>query len=127
MKSITIITDTPLELAALAESYKYAGQVRTESGKRMIVEGDWGWFAFAIDEPPIDDFEASELHEVKSRISRPSFSLLEFRNTASAEIAILGLPSGREIVIDNDHGLIVPIEEIRRRIREGSEWQMVSS
>lgn len=127
MKSVAIISDNTLDLAALAEIYTTQGRVDMPSKKRLVVEGAWGWFAMNLGEPPLEDFDESELAQVKTKIARPCFAQLEYSTGPAADAAITLLPSNGFTLIDNDHGLIAPLEEIRRRISEGSAWQTASA
>jgi hypothetical protein len=96
------------------------------SSQRLVIEGDCGWFAFNLGEPPLADFDEAELARITAKITRPCFAQLEYSNGTAANFAITLFPGGGSTLVDNDHGLIAPIEEIRKRIDEGSEWQTAS-
>lgn len=97
------------------------------SVQRLVVEGSWGWFTINLDENIIDDFDNSELDQIRSKINKPSFAQLEYSDEASVNIAVLGLPKKQIIFIDNDHGLCLPIDEIRKRIQKAEVWQTAVS
>jgi hypothetical protein len=122
MRSVVVITNQPLDIHTLADAYKTSGHVDIQSDERLVIEGEWGWFAFNRDKVLEEEFDEAELDELRRQVDAPSFAQLEYSNSRAADIAILGLPVNGTTLIDNDHGLIAPVGEIRRRIQEGAGW-----
>lgn len=127
MQSVIIITEKSLDLSALLDAYRVTGHVDLQSAHRLVVEGSWGWFAFNRDNTLEDEFDESELKKLKNFMQSLSFVQLEFSDSRAADIAALRLPIEGTVMIDNDHGLVAPIEEIRRRIQEGNNWISANS
>jgi hypothetical protein len=123
MKSVILISDPPLNLATLEKVYQGIAQANRQSSERLVLQGPFGWFAFEIDQALAKDFDDEGLMKVRSLIDNPSFTQLLYSSAEAADLAVSLLPSIGTILIDNDHGLIAELEEIKRRIREGSEWQ----
>ena len=122
MRSVIIITEKALDLNKLADAYRTSGQVDLQSAERLVVEGSWGWFAFNRENTLEEEFDEFELARIRQKMRALSFAQLEFSDSRAADIAVLGLPVDDKIMIDNDHGLIAPIGEIRRRVQEAQDW-----
>jgi len=129
MRSIIIVTEKPLDLSKLDAAYKADGETSLQAPDRLVVEGGWGWFALNRENAIEEEFDKSELEALRERIQVPtlSFAQLEFSNPRAGGIAVLGLPIDDKIIIDNDHGLISPIEEVKKRIRQGEDWFSATS
>ncbi|MBA3684525.1 MAG: hypothetical protein H0W72_04710 [Planctomycetes bacterium] len=122
MKTAIVIAGPNLKFQTLAEAAKGLGRVDLQSEIRMVVEGDFGVFAFNLDLSIADDFDASETARVTSTIKEPQFFLLEYSGSAAANAAIQILPDQCPILIDNDHGLVADRPEILARINRSEDW-----
>lgn len=67
------------------------------------------------------------MERVLYSVDTPHFAQLTYDNTQAANLAIKLLPEMGTILVDNDHGLLAKIQEIRLRIQAGSPWQAVAS
>jgi hypothetical protein len=97
--------------------------VESESGMEK------GWIAFQPIKDAQYDYEINELEEIKNRISNPSFYLIEGRNGVinfSNDFIKNFVPSGR-VFIDNDHGMIADLVEVKGKIEAGEDWLHLSS
>lgn len=121
MRSVILLSAEPLNLAGLASVYSDLGSVDLQSSERVVVEGEWGWFGIEIEERLAEEFCESELLLVREMVASPVFSSLEYSSSKAADLAVERLPS--PLWVDNDHGMICPIEEIKMRIQQGLEWQ----
>ncbi len=126
MKSVILISSKQFDLERLLEVYGSVGSTDLQSSKRLVVEGDWGWFAVGIDEGLEKEFSNEERSAVDQVISEPFFAALEYSCLAAADLAVGLMPVTGTMLIDNDHGLTLPIEEVKQRIQTGVEWQTSS-
>ncbi len=94
-----------------------------ESPRRLVVEGDWGWFAIGIDDGIEREFSDTEHARIARLIAKPNYAQLEYSSSSAAELAINLMPTTSETLIDNDHGMLRPIEVVRDLIRAKMEWQ----
>jgi hypothetical protein len=117
----------PLDTDRLLDVFKDSGTVSLESETRVVVEGDWGWFAIGTDTEIEGELSESERARIIEIICRPLFAQLEYNTSAAADLAVELLPSPEGTLIDNDHGMVLPIEQVRWRILTGIEWQASSS
>jgi hypothetical protein len=110
----------------MAETYGDIGSTNLQSPKRLVVEGDWGWFAIGIDDELEGEFSGAERARIAQLVAEPVYAQLEYSSSSAADLAIKLMPATAETLIDNDHGMLRPIEEVRDLIRTGMEWQTSS-
>jgi hypothetical protein len=123
MNSVILISSEPFDLARLLKACGGAGSAYLQSPKRLIVEGDRGWFAIGIDEGLEEEFSGMELSTLEQIIPEPYFAQLEYSSPSVADLAVRLMPVSGTMLIDNDHGLTRSIDEVRQRIQAGVEWQ----
>jgi hypothetical protein len=124
-ESVILISDKPFNLAAFGKACEANGRAYLQSDRRLVVEGDWGWFALDCDQSLRADFDDEELAMLGRLIREPIFGQLSYRPNHAADMAIKLLPLGDSVLVDNDHGLVLPVGEVRQRIQSGCEWQTV--
>ncbi|MGO7655511.1 hypothetical protein ACC679_11235 [Rhizobium ruizarguesonis] len=123
MKSMIIISDTRPNFGQLSEVYDNVGSTNMQSSKRLVVEGNWGWFAIEIDDSLEGEFSDDERAKIAEVMSEPVYAQLEYSNIYAADLAIKLMPTTAKTLVDNDNGMIRPIEEVRELFRSGREWQ----
>ncbi len=113
--------------------FSQIGAAKKESEGRLIVESSAGmkdgWIAFQPIENIQYDYEIDELEKIKNQIKNPSFYLIEGRNGIvdfSNNFIQKFNPLGN-VLIDNDHGMIVKLVEIKRKIELKEDWLCSSS
>jgi hypothetical protein len=122
MKTAVVIAGPKLSFPILAEAAKRLGRVDLQSESRMVVEGDFGVFAFNLDPSIADDFDPLETAKVTGAVQEPHYFLLEYSGSAAANAAIRILPDQCPVLIDNDHGLIADRPDILARINRSEDW-----
>lgn len=110
----------------MGEVYSGIGSAYLQSPKRLVVEGDWGWFAIGIDDEIAGELSDIERAEIARLVPEPIYLQLEYSTSEAADLAIKLMPAATDMLIDNDHGMLRPIEEVRGRIQAGMEWQTTS-
>lgn len=118
--AVTIITPGQLNLA-LAE--EVLTEAVTITNKHMTVSGSWGYFAVHLDAVTASEFEPEELAIVTGLTPNPHFSSLWYRPAEAANVAIQRLDLPEASLIDNDHGAILTLADVRDHIRRGVPWQ----
>ena len=126
MKSVILISTGPPDLGRMSEIYSEVGSASLQSPNRLVVEGDWGWFAIGIDHELEDEFSDAERTRIAQLVTEPAYAQLEYSSPSAADVAIKLMPTTAETLIDNDHGALRPIGEVRDLIRAGMEWQTSS-
>jgi hypothetical protein len=125
-KSVILISIRPLDLVEFGRACESSGRVDCQSDHRLVVEGDWGWFALDVDQSLRNDFDDTELAKVRQLIREPIFGELSYSDNRVVDLSIKLLPLADDVLVDNDHGVVLPVGEIRRRIKSGREWQVAS-
>ncbi|WP_421694503.1 hypothetical protein [Aestuariivirga sp.] len=123
MKSIIIIFNGQPNLNYMATVYSAQGRTSIQSPKRLVVEGEWGWFAIDVDAELEADFSESERDQITRVVPEPIFAQMPYSNSFSANLAVELMPTTAETLIDNDHGMLLRINEVREMIHAGKEWQ----
>jgi hypothetical protein len=123
MKSIIIISSGLPDLTLLSEAYSQFGTPHLQAKNRLVVEGDWGWFAISIDSEIEVEFSDVERERVDQLIAGSVYAQLEYSTATAADLALQFMPTVAETLIDNDHGMLRPIAEVRELIRAGIEWK----
>ena len=121
MRSVILISAESLDLSALTSAYDGIGSACLQSPERLVVKGEWGWFAVGIEEGLVEEFSDSELSRVREIVANPVFLQLEYSSSEAADLAIGRFPHA--VWVDNDHGMLRPIEEVQMCIQQGLEWQ----
>jgi hypothetical protein len=115
MQSVIVITKDPIDLDHIAPSFE-------GPENRLVVDGPDGLFAFIISESLINSFDEDELQVLRRSFSTFFLALLEFRTIDAVNIAIAHIDIPADSLVDNDHGLVTTIGEIRNLIRESVAW-----
>lgn len=124
MRSVVLVTSGELDRQGLRTFFSQAGDASFLDEDRLSVRGMWGEFQLVFAHDSIaGDFPPEELALVEKKVPGATLALLVFFTTAAAEFAINALPAPDGSLIDNDHGLLAPLEEFRRRIRAKIEWE----
>lgn len=110
----------------MSGAYGDIGSTKMQSPTRLVVEGTWGWFAIALDRELEAEFSDNERARITKLIAKPVYAQLEYSNSSAADLAIELMPVAAATLIDNDHGMLRSIEEVRDLIRAGMEWQTLS-
>lgn len=133
MFTFLVISDFDRIADNVYQVFAAIGTPRNEINGRLLVESpegmDGGWIAFQPIEDVQYDYELDELEAIKSRIKNPSFFLIEGRDgegNFSAAFIQKFFPPGI-VLIDNDHGLIADLAEIKEKVESGADWLHLSS
>ncbi len=133
MFSFLIISNIDDISVNVYQAFSKIGVPEKQMAGRFVVEDlngmKDGWIAFQPIENTQYDYEIEELEEIKKKIANPSFYLIEGRNGTvnfSNRFIQEFNPSGN-VLIDNDHGMIVGLMEVKKRIESGEDWLHLSS
>lgn len=80
---------------------------------QMTLERQKEWLSITLDDCLLSDFESSEKEFFARHIAKPTAFLVEWKESALIEAFLRSIPSECTAFIDNDHGLIAPVQSIR--------------
>jgi hypothetical protein len=125
MKSVILVSASPFDLDAFADAFRPIGRIHCDrhSESRIVIELDRGWFDVECDQSIRNEFGDAELAKLSQSIRNPVFAGMSYSSEHVADMAINILPLAPAVLVDNDHGLVLSVEEIRRRIQSGRGWQ----
>ena len=130
MQWIILITGAPLDFEELAGAYRSLGEVQLQiSPPRLMVQGGSlrGSFVFNQDSRVGVAFSDGQLAMIRQIIPAPSFSMLQFRFAEDADAAISRFIAHGPVLVDNDQGLLLSMDEIKHRIALKQDWLSGSS
>lgn len=93
-----------------------------QPNERLVVEDGTQWLAARRCDEIQSEYDEIEMDIIRPAFPRPSFVVVEGRGLKLVNRAFLNVDDDLEFLIDNDHGLICPAAEIKRRIGEGRSW-----
>lgn len=89
---------------------------------RLLAEDGDHWIAARRCDALRDEYDELEMDIILSLFPDPSFVVVEGRGLKLLNQVFLAADDTLDVLVDNDHGLICPVAEIRRRITEGRIW-----
>lgn len=82
------------------------------------------WIGYLSSLNIVDDYESSEIAQIKKLIPSPKFFLLEGsdRRVKVADLFMINFQSSSFVLIDNDHGIITELEWYKNQALAGNDW-----
>jgi ABC-type lipopolysaccharide export system ATPase subunit len=130
MRSAVLIFERTPSLEHLAKDYVHVGDVDLQSEMRLVVFCGAEHFSLNKERDGHDlmnQFEPEESEFIRAVTTSPCFVLLEFTSEQVANLAIVDMKPQGQVLVDNDHGLLCTLDEIRRRVRLHESWCMATS
>lgn len=93
-----------------------------QSNDRLVAEEGTQWLAARRCDEIQSEYDEVELEIIRPAFPEPSFVVVEGRGLKLVNRMFLEVDDDLDFLIDNDHGLICPAAEIKRRISEGRSW-----
>ena len=86
------------------------GQVK---GDHFVVEMASSWISLNLCENVFEDYENVEEDKVKTMVTDPTAHLVEWKGDEIIRKFIDNFPTDQDAVVDNDHGLICKLVELK--------------
>ncbi|AKJ30175.1 hypothetical protein [Caldimonas brevitalea] len=87
----------------------------TGANGQIMIERSEGWLSVLRDDSVLNDFDEDERRRLSELLTEPAGYLIEWRDSALVEALLQAVPPQTRAVIDNDHGLLVPVQAVRER------------
>jgi hypothetical protein len=94
---------------------------------RLLAEDGDHWLAARRCDALRDEYDELEMDFILTLFPDPSFVVVEGRGLKLLNRMLLAVDDAIDILVDNDHGLICPVSEIKRRILDARIWIYESS
>jgi hypothetical protein len=108
---------------------KGMGNAHAEAGDRYAVHAPGGmndgWMAVEYLGAQVIGYDEDELADIKRLISDPCFFLVEGRDGAVnySDNFIMQIDGSLGLLVDNDHGVIDSLADIKEKIANGIQWK----
>jgi hypothetical protein len=93
-----------------------------QTNDRLVAEEGNQWLGARRCDAIGEEYDDAEMDVIRPFFSKPSFVVVEGRGLGLVNRMFLGVDDGLSFLVDNDHGLICPVAEIKRRVNEGRSW-----
>jgi len=133
MFTFILISNAGNIFSTVHQTFSEIGSPKNEAGGRIFVETSNGmkdgWIAFQPIENIQYDYESKEIEYINNLIKNPSYYLIEGRNgnINTSNIFIKKISPLGETLIDNDHGMIVDLAEVKRHVESEKDWLLISN
>jgi hypothetical protein len=81
-------------------------------GGQVMIESPSGWLSVLHDDHVLDEYDENERRELSAMLAEPELFLVEWKGSDLVEALIRAVPVECGAVVDNDHGVIVPVQTI---------------
>ncbi len=80
---------------------------------QVMIEEPSGWLSVVREDSVLDEYEEGEMKAISAVLPEPVLFLLEWKGSELIESLLSAVPSDCAALIDNDHGLLISIHEVR--------------
>jgi hypothetical protein len=84
-----------------------------DSSGGVVLHSDESWIRLFWEDDVIHDYEGRDAERLAAHIHNQSSFVVEWRGDALLQKFLDALPTDRRVVLDNDHGIMVPFDLIR--------------
>lgn len=82
-------------------------------GGQIMIERPSGWLSVLRDDSVFDEYDEDERTALSTMLAKPALFLVEWKGSDLVEALLRAVPFECGAVVDNDHGVIVPVQAIR--------------
>lgn len=81
-------------------------------GGQVMIESPSGWLSVLRDDRVLDDYDDEERVALSTMLREPVPFLVEWKGPDLLEALLQAVPRESDAVVDNDHGVLAPIQAI---------------
>jgi hypothetical protein len=78
-----------------------------------MIEGPSGWLSVLCDDSVLNDYDVDERAALATMLAEPVPFLVEWKGADLLKALVQAVPEEIGAVVDNDHGVMVPVREVR--------------
>lgn len=122
MESVVIVAPKECTLEHLRRRIPTGYAVGDASDGRLIIQSAGRRAYFGVDARVVDDLEPEVAARIKEAVATPVFFVLDYSDIALCKELLATLADRPDVLVDNDHGVVVPGSEFVQRLRREPEW-----
>lgn len=122
MDSITIVTTRGYDLRHLRRSIPPTYRVNHAANERIVIESGGRRAYLGADARIANEMEPEESSHILGMIPEPIFYTLDFTDINLCKELLLAIADRGDVLIDNDHGVVLPGSEFVQILRSRGNW-----
>ena len=122
MDSVIIVTKRDFALEQLRRTIPSSYNVNDAANECIVIERGGRRAYLRADARVADEMESEEASRVLGLIADPIFYTLDFSDIDLCKELLLAIADRGDLVIDNDHGIVLPGSEFARVLRSQGDW-----
>jgi hypothetical protein len=122
MDSVIIITKSDFGLEQIRREIPSRYSVEIAANGRLVIERGERRAYLGQDVRIMDELEPEEASRILHMISEPTFYTLDFSDINFCKELLVAIVDRNDILIDNDHGMLLLGSEFVRILRNHMDW-----
>jgi hypothetical protein len=121
MESVIVAAPAEYDLKLRAR-LEQLGPISTGAGGEWIVDNGKSRVYVARSESVNDELEPERLAAITSKMAKPVFYSIDFSDLALCKKVMIAIVDDPELLVDNDHGVLLSGADFVRVLRSQAEW-----
>jgi hypothetical protein len=122
MDSVIIVTRRSFEFEQLRQAIPATYRVDDAGNDRVVIESGGRRAYLGPDARIVDEMEPEEASRIADMIPEPIFYTLDFSDISLGKELLVAIADRGDVVIDNDHGVVLSGSEFVRLLRSHGDW-----
>jgi hypothetical protein len=132
LESVVVPQENAMESVIIIAPFAYDDELRNRlSASFRVSEGGFGGWVVEVDDARVyvsrndlvaAELEQEELDQITQRIPSPVFYSVDFSDIDLCRRVLMSLADDPDLLVDNDHGLLLVGSELVRLLRSRPEW-----
>lgn len=123
MNSITLLVER--ECTWSPEIWAEAVGGKRIGDDQVTIEQESEWLSIIQDDQVLDDFDDTECTRILELVGEPLVYVIEWKGNKLVERLLRSIPHNIRAAVDNDHGLLVPVDQVANKPLES--WARAAS
>lgn len=122
MDSVIIVTRRGVDLDQLRRTIPPTYSVDDAANERIVIESVGRRAYLGADARIADEMEPEEASRILGMIPEPTFYTLDFSDISLCKELLLVIADRSDVLIDNDHGVVLSGSDFVRVLRSQRDW-----
>ncbi len=111
MNTLVLLLDRKSEWSPLVWAKQQGGEIGV--GGQVMIENPNGWLSVLRNDHVLHEYDEEERIVISRVLARPALFVVEWKGKYLVESLLQATPPRFGALVDNDHGVLVPIQEVR--------------